>query len=412
VGGALLARIDSHERRLAEQFREGIASSEQRLLAELARHTRAIQESMSTQISVVDEKYDDLPARVRRLEATVFTAPRGVMEKAAECAIAAAIFPERCYAPRMFEHPTDRFETDFCPAGGPTVLLLTRREGLGSETRLYRSDDEGALFAPIAAPDRIHTLAARAGRWLAVAGNALHESRDDGAHWTVTSLGGTATWTAATLIGDEAWVAGGDRVISCAASTTEIKWRLPSAGAEFLCELILVEEGGVLVTSNVGRILRGYEGVVELVDWSQGLPTLHAGAGSATIGRVGDAWLAFFDGLHVRRDCDPAWTLLSPEDKPDGSWRDALCWLLPKESAQWVPLPWQPGAWLGTDGANLFIGGPGRALSSVWRRPNGSTLIKRLDVSEGTVYASLRNATTVTAGLAVRRDGAHVIRLG
>ena len=75
-GGALLARIDSNERRLAEQFREGIASSEQRLLAELARHTRAIQESMSTQISVVDEKYDDLPARVRRLEATVYPPER------------------------------------------------------------------------------------------------------------------------------------------------------------------------------------------------------------------------------------------------------------------------------------------------------------------------------------------------
>lgn len=43
-----------------------------RLLTELARHTKAIQESMSTQISVVDEKYADLPARVGRLEASVF----------------------------------------------------------------------------------------------------------------------------------------------------------------------------------------------------------------------------------------------------------------------------------------------------------------------------------------------------
>ena len=39
-GGALLARIES---------------SEQRLLIELARHTGAIQESMSKQISVIDE---------------------------------------------------------------------------------------------------------------------------------------------------------------------------------------------------------------------------------------------------------------------------------------------------------------------------------------------------------------------
>ena len=52
-GGALLARIES---------------SEQRLLAELARHTRAIYESMSTQITIIDEKYADLPERVSRLE--------------------------------------------------------------------------------------------------------------------------------------------------------------------------------------------------------------------------------------------------------------------------------------------------------------------------------------------------------
>ena len=56
-GGALLARI---------------AESEQRLLAELARHTRAVYESMTGQISGIDEKYVDLPPRVSRLEAEVF----------------------------------------------------------------------------------------------------------------------------------------------------------------------------------------------------------------------------------------------------------------------------------------------------------------------------------------------------
>jgi hypothetical protein len=45
-GGALLARMEA---------------SEQRLLAELARHIKAAFESMSTQISVIDEKYADLP---------------------------------------------------------------------------------------------------------------------------------------------------------------------------------------------------------------------------------------------------------------------------------------------------------------------------------------------------------------
>jgi hypothetical protein len=37
---------------------------------------RAIQESMSTQISALDDKYDDLPARVSHLEATVFPPER------------------------------------------------------------------------------------------------------------------------------------------------------------------------------------------------------------------------------------------------------------------------------------------------------------------------------------------------
>jgi hypothetical protein len=66
-GGALMARIDGLERRF-DVF-EGM---EQRLLAELARHARAIQESMSAQISAIDEKYADLPPRVTRLEAEVF----------------------------------------------------------------------------------------------------------------------------------------------------------------------------------------------------------------------------------------------------------------------------------------------------------------------------------------------------
>ena len=44
----------------------------ERLMAELARHTKAIQEALSVQISVVDEKYTDLPGRVTRLETTVF----------------------------------------------------------------------------------------------------------------------------------------------------------------------------------------------------------------------------------------------------------------------------------------------------------------------------------------------------
>jgi hypothetical protein len=67
-GGALLARLESSERRLLEH----IDRSEQRLHAELARHANALHESMSRMISPIDEKYADLPGRVNRLETTVF----------------------------------------------------------------------------------------------------------------------------------------------------------------------------------------------------------------------------------------------------------------------------------------------------------------------------------------------------
>jgi hypothetical protein len=44
----------------------------ERLLIELARHTKASQEALSTQVSTFDDKYADLPARVSRLEAAMF----------------------------------------------------------------------------------------------------------------------------------------------------------------------------------------------------------------------------------------------------------------------------------------------------------------------------------------------------
>jgi hypothetical protein len=49
-----------------------IVASEKRVLNELARHTQAVFESMAKQISVVDEKYQDLPERTARLEAEVY----------------------------------------------------------------------------------------------------------------------------------------------------------------------------------------------------------------------------------------------------------------------------------------------------------------------------------------------------
>jgi chaperonin cofactor prefoldin len=67
-GGALLARIESGEQRMSQRF----DSFEQRLLSEFARHANAVQETLSTQISVIDDKYVDLPPRVSRLENAVF----------------------------------------------------------------------------------------------------------------------------------------------------------------------------------------------------------------------------------------------------------------------------------------------------------------------------------------------------
>ena len=60
-GGALLARLEA---------------TETRVLTELARHANAIQEAVSKQIAVIDEKYADLPERVTHLEAAVFRKKR------------------------------------------------------------------------------------------------------------------------------------------------------------------------------------------------------------------------------------------------------------------------------------------------------------------------------------------------
>jgi hypothetical protein len=74
-GGALVARIQAGER-FMERLLERIDRSEQRLLAELARHTKASAEAMAAQIAIIDEKYADLPLRMSRLEAEVFRGKR------------------------------------------------------------------------------------------------------------------------------------------------------------------------------------------------------------------------------------------------------------------------------------------------------------------------------------------------
>jgi hypothetical protein len=94
-GGALLARIQQGEQRLGNlergqeqliglvqqsqlQTGELIQQTERRLLAELARHASAIQETMRAEVKARTERFDDLPGRVGRLETEVFgPAPRG-----------------------------------------------------------------------------------------------------------------------------------------------------------------------------------------------------------------------------------------------------------------------------------------------------------------------------------------------
>ena len=311
----------------------------------------------------------------------------------------------------MFPGPGDRFESFFVPVAGETVLLLARREGTGSETRLYRSDDAGSTFTPLVAPECIHSIVASPDRWLAVTGHMLHESLDGGVRWTSVPLPGDRVGDAAILLGEECWISERDHVMAVTANTPVLKWRLPHAGSELIAKLFPIGTNEVLVTTNRMRIYRGHAGEPLLVDWSQGFPPLLAGSGSPTISRVGDAWLAFHGDLYARREADAAWALLPPDEEPDGSWRDALRWLAPTESAQWEPLPWAPGEWAGTDSATLFIAGPGRPSAPVWRRPIGGVSIKHLRAGRTAVYGSQNNATVAATGVAVRPDGVHLLRL-
>jgi exonuclease VII large subunit len=71
-GEALAAQIRQVAVQISKEVAAQIAESEKRLLGELARHMQAGFESMTAQISAVDDKYKDLPARRARLEAQAF----------------------------------------------------------------------------------------------------------------------------------------------------------------------------------------------------------------------------------------------------------------------------------------------------------------------------------------------------
>jgi hypothetical protein len=299
----------------------------------------------------------------------------------------------------VFPSSSDRFEAELCPGDDAVVLVLARREGIGSETQLFVSRDDGATADRVAAPSNICALAARADRWVVATADALHATRDGGLGWTPVALGASETWAALAFAGDELWLGGGDRVLACTDAGVRTAWQL--RGSRERIAGLWPEDGAVVVNSDRGRVLRGRAGAPELEDWSQGLPALAAGSGSPTIGRVGDVWLAFLGDLFARRDGDPAWTPLPPNAPPDGSWLDALRWLAPTESAEWVPAPWDLDTWLGTDGASVFEGGPRRALRRIWQRPEGRISIKGLAQGARAVFVSLRNTTTSLAGAAV-----------
>jgi predicted AAA+ superfamily ATPase len=65
----LARQIQATETRVLSELARQIQATETRVLGELARHTQAVLEAMTSQISAIDERYRDLPARTARLEA-------------------------------------------------------------------------------------------------------------------------------------------------------------------------------------------------------------------------------------------------------------------------------------------------------------------------------------------------------
>jgi DNA anti-recombination protein RmuC len=69
---ASVEAVDQRLTQVEQRLLQGMQAMEQRLLDELGRHTRAAQEAARMQIAVLDDKYGDLPKRVKRLETKVF----------------------------------------------------------------------------------------------------------------------------------------------------------------------------------------------------------------------------------------------------------------------------------------------------------------------------------------------------
>jgi hypothetical protein len=61
---------------LTRSFTAAMAAMEARLAGEVGRATRSSEDELTTRVRVVDDQYKDLPARVTKLEATVFAPPK------------------------------------------------------------------------------------------------------------------------------------------------------------------------------------------------------------------------------------------------------------------------------------------------------------------------------------------------
>jgi hypothetical protein len=56
-------------------MRSAVQASEHRLTDELRRHTKASEDELTSRLTVIDDKYKDLPARVSKLEAKTAAGP-------------------------------------------------------------------------------------------------------------------------------------------------------------------------------------------------------------------------------------------------------------------------------------------------------------------------------------------------
>jgi hypothetical protein len=71
-----LARMTESEHRLLAYMQDMEHRLRTQMHDEIARHTKATCESMLAVLGIIDDKYSDLPRRVKRLEDKVFTARR------------------------------------------------------------------------------------------------------------------------------------------------------------------------------------------------------------------------------------------------------------------------------------------------------------------------------------------------